>query len=519
MTEAIKGRWVLILMVIAFVVAKIPVLHYPFFWDESWSYVPGIKLMYQHGPSLMPNAIDLFYSRGHPLLFYASAAAWMHVFGTSNIAMHSFGLFISVLLLITVHEICLKLFNKKIAILALLLVAGQVIFFVQSTMLLPEVMITWLSLLTLYYYSSQKYWQTFIACTALLFTKESGMALGLILGIHAVLYFFNKTATPAQKFKNFLPVFCSGICIGLFYLLQKKLNGWYLFPEHTGLIDLGWITFKGKLRFCAEIIFYHQFREWLFLLLIAASVFAAIKTRNFRYALPLLTGLMLYVYIGEHFGYLTRRLFIPFLFISLIHTFYSLIKLHPGVSKPANRFIYLTLFFLGAYLSFSSLNFFTNRYLLCCIVLFVILAAWCFELFASTIKNVFVYLIADCIILIFLAFKFNSGINDTNLGAYPAMEVQQDIVNYFEANRLYNNGISAYSQLHRAHLTKPITGFRHTPDSFTYVTNGITLTTEFVIKDNIEIDSSATGNTVPDAFRLVYETKKGEAWGAIYKKL
>ncbi len=516
MVEAIKGRWFLILCVAAFIALKIPVMHYPFFWDESWSYVPGVKLMAQHGPSLMPNAIDLFYSRGHPLLFYASAAAWLRLFGTSNIAMHSFGLFISVLLLITIYEASLRLFNKKVALLALLLVSGQVIFFVQSTMVLPEVMIAWLSLLTLYFYASQKYWATFLACTALLFTKESGMALGLVLGIHATIYLFNKTASPAQKAKNFLPVFCAGLCIGAFYLLQKKLNGWYLFPEHTGLIDLGWVMFKGKLRFCAEIIFYHQARAWLFGLLIASSVLAAVKTGNFRYALPVVTGLLLFIYIGESFGYLTRRLFIPFIFISLIHTFYSLIKLNPGSSTAGKRFIYLALFFMGVYLSFSSLNFFTDRYLLCCIVVFLILAAWCFELLVAQLKNVFIFLVADCIIIICCGFKFNKGINDTSLAAYPAMEVQQDIVAYFETHQLYGKGISAFSQLQRAHLTTPLTGFRHTTDSFTHVTNGISPATDFVIKDNIEIDSSANNTWAPEGFQQVYQVTRGEAWGAVY---
>ena len=85
--------------------------------------------MYQHGPSLLPNAIDVQYSRGHPLLFYASAAAWMRLFGDSNTAQHSYALCIAVLCLITTYEVCLRLFNRRTAEIGLLLVATQVIFF------------------------------------------------------------------------------------------------------------------------------------------------------------------------------------------------------------------------------------------------------------------------------------------------------------------------------------------------------------------------------------------------------
>src|SRR6185312_16370159 len=108
MLQFLKTRWELLLVLSVFIILKIPALHYPFFADESWSYAPGVKLMYLHGPSLMPNAIDLLYSRGHPLLFYAAAAAWMKIFGVSHIAQHTFSLLISLLLIAAVYEVTLR---------------------------------------------------------------------------------------------------------------------------------------------------------------------------------------------------------------------------------------------------------------------------------------------------------------------------------------------------------------------------------------------------------------------------
>src|SRR5271170_3215814 len=99
MAEFFKNRWVLFLVLIVFILCKIPHLHYPYYWDESWPYAVAIRDMYLHGVSLMPTAIDPELSRGHPLFFHAIAAIWMHIFGNSHISMHSFALTISVLFL------------------------------------------------------------------------------------------------------------------------------------------------------------------------------------------------------------------------------------------------------------------------------------------------------------------------------------------------------------------------------------------------------------------------------------
>nr|HMU05546.1 hypothetical protein [Saprospiraceae bacterium] len=68
----------------------------PFYWDEAWVYAPGIRHMMDSGPSLLPDAIPEFYSRGHPLLFYFLGGIWLKIFGTSFVAYHTFPLTISV---------------------------------------------------------------------------------------------------------------------------------------------------------------------------------------------------------------------------------------------------------------------------------------------------------------------------------------------------------------------------------------------------------------------------------------
>ena len=147
-----KNRWFLFLVLTVFIICKIPHLYYPYYWDESWPYAVAVKDMYKHGISLMPSAVDPELSRGHPLFFHAVAATWMNVFGSSPLAMHSFALTISILFLISIYEAGLKLFNQRVAMISLVLIAAQVVFFVQSSFVLFEVLIAFLSFLSLYFY-------------------------------------------------------------------------------------------------------------------------------------------------------------------------------------------------------------------------------------------------------------------------------------------------------------------------------------------------------------------------------
>ena len=98
MTAFVKKYWVLLLVLLVFVIFKIPHLFYPYYWDESWPYAPAIREMLHHGISLMPDAVNPELSRGHPLFFHAIAALWMKIFGSSHFAMHSFSPFIIVVI-------------------------------------------------------------------------------------------------------------------------------------------------------------------------------------------------------------------------------------------------------------------------------------------------------------------------------------------------------------------------------------------------------------------------------------
>ena len=195
MADFIKNRWVLFLVLIIFMICKLPSLSYPYYWDESWPYAPAIQAMYHHGISLSPSAIDPELSRGHPLFFHAIAAAWVNIFGSSHLSMHSFALTISLLFLIAIYETGLRLFNQRVAVMGVLLVATQVCFFIQSSFVLFEVLVAFLCFLSIVLYSRDKYFLTALCLCLLFYTKESGLIAGFVLGMHALIGLFNKNVS------------------------------------------------------------------------------------------------------------------------------------------------------------------------------------------------------------------------------------------------------------------------------------------------------------------------------------
>lgn len=519
MLQLLKTRWELLIVLILFAIARWPALNFPFYIDESWSYAPGVALMYEHGPSLMPNAIDLFYSRGHPLLFYASAALWMKVFGASHFAQHAFALFISLLTLVAAHEVCLRLFNKTTANFALLIAPLQVMFFVQSSMLLPEMMITLLVILALYFFAAQKHVFTFLTCTTLFLTKESGMVMGLALGIVSFFGLFSKGISIKSKLAPIAALALSGLSIGIFYLLQKKLNGWYLFPEHIGMIKWDWPTMWKKIQFSLETLFVHDYRFRLFQTLLVLAAIVVVYTKDIRFTTPLVPGYLIYAIIENRFSWMPRQALLALFFISLLHTAWQMINLAEIKQSATRRFVYAATVFTICYLLFSGINFFTARYLCCVLLIVVVLtAAWLNTYLKQLYAAVHYATLASVALCGYYGLKYDAGLTDVNRGAFDGMKVQMNVIKWCEDQQLYTKAISA-PFVQREHLQKPLTGFRHTAERFTTVTYEPNDATAIAIYDNIEPDSNYTQIKTNTAYKLTYRTTSGEAWSEVYERI
>ncbi len=517
-----KNRWFLFLVLTVFIICKIPHLYYPYYWDESWPYAVAVKDMYKHGISLMPSAVDPELSRGHPLFFHAVAATWMNVFGSSPLAMHSFALTISILFLISIYEAGLKLFNQRVAMISLVLIAAQVVFFVQSSFVLFEVLIAFLSFLSLYFYVRDKYFLTALCLTMLFYTKESGLIVGFILGLDALVGIFNTKNHFRIRIFRLLSIFIPCVLIAVFFLIQKHLRGWYVFPLYSEIIEHSWKAFWYKFRMaCVRDAFYENHKFYYFLLLVVLSVVAAIKNKSLKYLAIFLPAIIIYYFVDDmRAGRILPS--IPFFILFVLSVFYFLYVFSGSVFfafSNQRRFIVLTGLFILCFLCFSTMNYFTYRYLLAALIPLLFLTAAFFDLLITHTFKVLFYPVLIMILLIsYFSFKYDDAHGDANLGAFDAMDVQQSVVNYFEHHKYYDKQIGCGSFLELQHLKDHATGFLHSARFFNNVKWEINNTTDYAIFDNIEPDKRYKEIKNDTAFQSEYRTEKGKVWAEVFSR-
>lgn len=508
----------LLVLLIVFTILKVPHLFYPHFWDEAWSYAPAVNLMYHHGPTLLPGSIDVEASRGHPLFFYASAATWLRIFGNTMVAKHCFALFTSLAQLSIVYVACLRFFNKHVAIIATILLAAQVIFFVQSAMLLPEILVGLLAFAAIYFYSAGKYFWSFICLSCLFLTKESGLVMGIVLGADVLLSFFNKSVSWSERWKKTGCVAGAGAVIVSFFLFQHHTYGWFLYPGHTGLIDYSWNAVFGKIVMCMNILFVadKMYRVFWLLLLLAAGF--AIWKKQWLWLVYLLPAFLLWRLVTGHTAFLPDKLYVAALALSLVAAIAASSKLLSDDSK-ARKFLLLGGSFVLLYIAFTVFNFITVRYLLAALVWVVVYAAVWLD---RTVSRASLYLYIPVAILfglnIFKAYQWNTGIGDCSMQAFNAMKVQQELIHHLEDKQAYEKNIGLGSFQQRVSLAKPECGMLKSGKPFKYISPDIDATTSYALFDNIEPDNRLEQIESDSSLILTFYTKHGEVWGKAFSR-
>ncbi|MFH0866412.1 MAG: glycosyltransferase family 39 protein, partial [Bacteroidota bacterium] len=257
----------------------------PFYWDEAWVYGPAIRIMEAGNISLLPDALPEYYSRGHPLLFHFLGASWMRIFGTSLLSAHVFALSISVFLIVSVYIFCSKLLSKPVGFIACLLLVLQPILLAQSVLVLPEVMLSLFSLLSIFFFIKQKWVWYIVFATFTLFTKETGIVAVAVTGLWFLIEttFLKRKEFKLKKFvQHSLILLVPIILISLFFILQKKMNGWYFFPEHVNYLKNDSRNFSGKFESYSAYLFIYWGRNLLtsFIIISLFFYFYLKKSRN-----------------------------------------------------------------------------------------------------------------------------------------------------------------------------------------------------------------------------------------------
>jgi 4-amino-4-deoxy-L-arabinose transferase-like glycosyltransferase len=211
-----------IIVLIGFVVFKWAHLKFPYCWDEVCFYGPAVGFMYKNGISLSPQALPIDYSRGHPLLFHFLAVSWMNVFGPSLRSLHLFALSISITLLISIYLFCRNFFSEKMALTAIVIIIIQPVFLVQSSLILPEVLLALFLITALFAYLSDYnilYW--FSAACAIM-TKETAIVLFCSIPTYEFILFLRNKEKNYSLFIKKLFFIISPVFVWVLFLFWQK---------------------------------------------------------------------------------------------------------------------------------------------------------------------------------------------------------------------------------------------------------------------------------------------------------
>lgn len=319
-------------------------LFLPYFWDEIGVYTQASLYLTDHGLSILPNSMPPELSRGHPLLFMFIFGLIYKVFGTSVFVGHLFSLLISFLFTLSGYNLIKRFTSPTLAFAGILILWAQPIFFIQSTFVLPEILLGLFCILALTAYLDQKYLLTFIYTSLAIFTKETG----LILPIAFILSSIYTKKWDKNLIREVLYYIVPFVLFAIFIVIQKIQNGWYFFPYHTGFLTFKPISIMQRDMDLIDYLLFQQGRYVITALLFLSAIgilFRLKKANGYYFQLekiyPFIPSVLLLIgviiYSGMNF-HMNRYLFLIYpigiLFILIIiqkafqkemYTFYSLI--------------------------------------------------------------------------------------------------------------------------------------------------------------------------------------------------
>ncbi len=417
--DKINKYTVLVFLVITgFFISRISILTLPFYWDEAWVYGPAVRILAERGPSLLPGTLPVEYARGHPLLFHFLNAMWIKITGDSFFSMHLFNLIIACFLLFSVYVFGKHLLSAAAGFWSVLILCLQQVFIAQSTLVLPEVMLSLFCLLAIYHFLRGKWIYYSVFAGAAVLTKETGIVVIMTVCIFITIrHIRNRQLFTRVSLLNIFRSIAPLSLLLLFILLQYKLYGWVIFPDHAGYIVQDFSTFYNRL----------------------VEGYSA----------------SLFIYDGRNF-----------LFFTAFGVLILLLALRKSVQFTET--LYFLLLFIFLFLIVSSLNFFSNRYILCLVPIFILLTTGIIVQAAEWKKYMILLFPAYMILQIpFLRVRSNS---DNNIGYINAVETNMELVNYMKSNKMQDEKIVAFF-ITRYLLINPYSGYVSKNEVFRKVTD------------------------------------------------
>ena len=463
-----KTKYYLFIFPVIFVlIVAVPHLSLPFFWDEAWSYFPAVYKMYETGPGLLPGALPLWVAKGHPLFFFFIHSLWMRIFGTTVTAIHILSLLISVGTLMATYFLVKKHANREAAFISVLLLSVQSLFLAQATMVLPEMLLTLLLLISTGSYLSGRYGGFALAASLMVMTKETSIVFICgFLFMHLLVYI--KSQKELRKYiRESILISIPLLVYALFLLLHKIKFGSFLFQEHTAYIELSLNSVLRKLQIATGMIFTRYGRN-----VVLAATLTALFILLYRKKKPESSNLLILILIQ-------------------------------------------TIFFL----LFSAINFYTQRYMLSLMTLFMVAASVLMVQvqFNRRWLNVLTIMLVASIPLYYSFTKKTNS--DSDLGYVEVVEVHQKMVHYCEEQGWYDKPISASFNLIFC-LKDPHLGYVSTQEGFSNVMNLQKFRdAKIIVNECTSSVAKAQLDSINNRNKLVKEFQQEHAWGKIYTSL
>ena len=443
-------------------VVMIPNLSLPLFYDEAWSYFPAIRKMAQVGPSLFPGNLSIDDCKGHPQFFFFISSLWLKLWSTNIVLLRILPLLISIGLLITIFYGLQKIASHEAAFIGSLLVSVQSMFLAQSIMLLPEILMTFLFVLSFVFFFRKQYQWYAITSSLMVLTKETAIIFPLMFGLFYLFALIPNKNRKEFRISTLLQLMAPGLIYAGFLLLHYMAYRVVLYSDHLGYISFDWPVIHDKIDRAYSFIFIRYGRQAISLTAIAALI----------------------IYIFQ------RQINWRFLMIAALS-------------------------FLS-FMAFSMFNFYTQRYGLVAMVIFILLFA--FVLGQLHLNALIKYGIA----LILAAFCLYNTLNikensDVDLGYVETIRVYEDIVHYCEEQKMQNepfavtfNMIFALNDKDLGYVTGPkefskIMDWKHIDEARYFIF-------ESTASDPIPQITKAT-----EHFKLVKSFQNKHAWGHIYE--
>ena len=420
-----------IALLLIFFLSKYQYLGLPYFWDEAWVYGNAVGYFLENGIRFFPSEESLDLTRGHPMLFQFLFSCWGSIFGGGYFSLHLFSCLIAAILLIVVYRIGIEYMHPAAALIAPSFLIGHEIFFVQSTLVLPEVLLSLFLLLSIYYFLKGNVFLFIASFTAALYTKESAVVLIPLFIIISIYCKLSKQDLQSKLVKVYYLLFPLSLA-SLHYIYQKISFGWYFYPHHIDLIKFDFDTIMNNLNGFVGSLFIEDYK-WLILVLFIGLLGIRVHTRlntALRYSNLIILGitfatLIYYLMTGKQLLLLSMI----FLYSGLAAYFSFNLKF-----SKQSLFEFTCWIFIIGYIGFCTLNFYTIRYAVPILVVFSLLVGSLFHSLFGKRKPYYYVLSVVLLVAMTLSSNHKHHLLDIDKGYKYAIRAHQELAKYLLEN-------------------------------------------------------------------------------------